>query len=97
MPEASIGEKRITGPVLLLVELVSPTSVIWDTVAKRQAYEAAGVEHYWLLDTRPGEERFTGLRLREGIYEVAFESTERIEVREPMAVSTDLARLFVSG
>ncbi|MDZ7674085.1 MAG: Uma2 family endonuclease [Acidimicrobiales bacterium] len=94
VPHASIGEERISLPVLLLVELVSPSTAVWDTVAKREVYEVAGVPHYWMLDTREGQERFTALRLRDGAYEVAFQSTDRIEFDDPLSVSTPLADLF---
>ena len=94
VPESSIGEKRISLPVLLLVELVSPSTAVWDTVAKREAYAAAGIGHYWMVDTRPGKDRFTALALGGDGYETVADSTERIDVDEPVAVSAPLSALF---
>ena len=37
-------------PPLLAVEVVSPTSVERDLVAKRRAYATAGLDHYWVVD-----------------------------------------------
>lgn len=95
VPHSSIGEKRITLPVLLVVELVSPSTALWDQVAKRQAYEESGIPHYWLVDTRKESPRFTALRLDDaGAYETVADSVERIEVDAPIAIDTSLASLF---
>jgi len=95
-PTASIGEQRLSLPVLLVVELVSPSTAVWDTVAKRAAYAEAGIEHYWMVDTRKGQERFTALSLPSGAreYRVVTESDARIDVEDPIAVSVPLAALF---
>ena len=96
VPRSSIGEQRLSLPVLLVVELVSPSTAVWDTVAKRAAYAEAGIEHYWLVDTREGQERFTALSQPAGAseYRVVAESDEGIEVHDPVAVSIRLAALF---
>ena len=96
VPHASIGAERLSLPVLLVVELVSPSTRVWDTVAKREAYAEAGIGHYWLVDTRQGRERFTALSLRAGAreYRVVADSDTAIDVSEPIAVSVPLARLF---
>ena len=96
VPRSSIGEQRLSLPVLLVVELVSPSTAVWDTVAKRAAYAEAGIEHYWLVDTRKGQERFTALSLPSGAgeYEVVAESDEEIDVHDPVAVSVPLTALF---
>lgn len=95
VPTSSIGEQRLQLPVLLTVELVSASSAVWDQVAKRAAYEESGIEHYWIVDTRPGSPRFTALRLDgSGRYQTVADSTERIEVDEPVPISESLARLF---
>jgi Uma2 family endonuclease len=39
--------------VLLMVEFVSPETTRTDRVAKKAEYQAAGIEHYWLVDLRP--------------------------------------------
>ncbi len=94
VPTASIGDERLSLPVLLVVELVSPSTRVWDTVAKREAYEAAGIEHYWLIDTREDQERFTALALRDRAYAEVADSSEEIEITDPVPVSVPLAALF---
>jgi len=96
VPAASVGEQRLSLPVLLVVELVSPSTAHWDLVAKREAYADAGIEHYWLLDTRPGVARFIALRLDSdaGTYVTVEESAEHIHADEPVAVSAPLPELF---
>lgn len=96
VPHASVGDKRLSLPALLVVELISPSTAHWDSIAKRQAYAESGIEHYWLLDTRDGHMRFTALHLRSGDAEYAetFTSAERIDVEVPIAVHTDLSDLF---
>lgn len=95
LARSSIGDDYLHLPVSLVVELVSPGSTLHDTVTKRAAYAAAGVPHYWLVDTRPGEDRFTALRLVDGAYETVVDTTERVEVVEPFAMSFDVDDLFV--
>jgi Uma2 family endonuclease len=60
------------------------------------AYAAAGIEHYWLVDTRTGHERFTALKLPAGAseYQAVAESEDEIDVDDPVAVSVPLAELF---
>lgn len=43
---------EIEGPPDIVVEIVSDTSVEKDTVRLPQAYHAAGIREYWLLDAR---------------------------------------------
>lgn len=96
VPHGSIGELRLALPVLLVVELVSASTAKLDLSIKRTAYAEAGIPHYWLLDTREGQERFTALALADdgGGYDVVFESTEHIETSAPVAVSASLASVF---
>ena len=95
VPHSSVGEKRLSLPVLLVVELISPSTAVWDQVAKRAAYEESGIEHYWMVDTRKDSPRFTALRLGDGgVYETVADSAERIEVDDPVPVSASVASLF---
>lgn len=94
VPHASIGADRLSLPVLLVVELVSPSTAVWDRVAKRQAYAAAGIEHYWLVDTRIGQERFTALQLGSDGYDEVVDDAARVETDSPVPVSVALRDLF---
>lgn len=94
-PRSSIGEEFLGLPTLLVVELVSPGSTTLDRVTKRAAYAAAGVPHYWLVDTRPRHARFTALRLVDGEYETVLDTSDVVEVDEPLAVAFDVVDLFI--
>src|ERR1051325_2789078 len=54
VPASSVGDKRLTLPVLLVVEIVSGGSKTQDTVTKRAVYAAAGIPAYWIGDPAPG-------------------------------------------
>lgn len=54
----------IDGPPALAIEIVSPDSVERDYVDKRQIYEEAGVQEYWIVD--PNANRVTFLVLHKG-------------------------------
>ncbi len=61
-----IREQWVDAPVEFVVEVTSPGSEARDLVEKREEYEAAGVEEYWVVDPkarrvvvhRRGERRF---------------------------------------
>ena len=94
VPHSSVGEERLSLPVLLVVELISPSTAVWDTVAKRQAYAEAGIPHYWMVDTRKGRESFVALRLEGDGYVTVVESPIGSRLTSPLTVSAPLASLF---
>ncbi len=47
---AGIIQSYIYGAPDLVVEIISPSSVVRDSVIKKDLYEAHGVREYWLLD-----------------------------------------------
>lgn len=96
VPASSVGEKRLSLPVLLVVELLSPSTAVWDSIAKRDAYAQSGIEHYWIVDTRTGQERFTAFRLPAGAteYDTVVERTDRVVTHEPIRVDVRVADLF---
>ncbi len=60
---------EITGSPDLVVEVVSPSSVVKDTVLLRERYHVAGVTEYWLIDAREDDLQFDILRHTPGGYE----------------------------
>lgn len=45
-----VGPTNITRPLVLAVEVLSPSTRRKDRVLKRSKYEEAGVQHYWMID-----------------------------------------------
>ena len=45
-----VGDKNITRPLLLAVEVLSPGTRAVDLTLKRHVYEESGVPSYWLVD-----------------------------------------------
>ena len=91
VPSASVGEKRLSGPALLVVEIVSPGSVTNDRVTKREVYAAAGVPAYWIID--PRSFHVLALRLVDGAYVPYVDTTGPVTIDWPVAVSFSVADL----
>jgi Uma2 family endonuclease len=91
VPHESVGDKRLSGPALLVVEIVSPGSAVNDRVTKREVYAKAGVPAYWIVDPREG--RIVALRLVGGSYEVYADSAGPVEIDWPVAVAFSVADL----
>jgi Uma2 family endonuclease len=85
-PYASDVVKHLVLPVMLVIEIVSPSSRYHDTVRKRAVYAAAGIEHYWLVDGSTDPARFTALRLDGDRYRTVAEGTGEACLAEPLAV-----------
>lgn len=58
----------IDGAPDLLVEVLSPSSTVYDQREKANAYARGGVLEYWILD--PWERTIEVFALRDGVYEV---------------------------
>jgi Uma2 family endonuclease len=50
--EGIIHEKGIMGVPDLIVEIISPGSIIRDRIEKKEIYEQAGVREYWIVDPK---------------------------------------------
>ena len=57
--------KRFVGAPNLVVEIISPSSLYIDRNDKFREYEQAGVEEYWLIDSRPSHRRVDVFHLGE--------------------------------
>lgn len=47
---SQISRRGIEGPPWIVVEVLSPTTVVYDRTAKAQRYAALGIPHYWIVD-----------------------------------------------
>ena len=91
VPSTSVGEQRLTLPVTLVGEIVSPGSQANDRITKRAAYAAAGDPAYWLIDLPAGV--ITLLALTDtGVYQTVAEGPT-VTATTPLAVTLDLDQL----
>ncbi len=68
-----VGELNITAPLLLAVEVLSPSTRAKDLMLKRGLYEQAGVSSYWVVD--PDEPSLRAWDLVDGGYVEVANST----------------------
>lgn len=89
-----VKETRIDGAPRLVVEIISETSRRKDRLRKRQIYQEAGVQHYWLVDSY--EKTFECLALRDGEYILAASGMDEDTVTHPdfPGLSLPLAELW---
>ncbi len=66
MRREDVGELNITAPLLLAVEVLSPSTRAKDLLLKRGLYEQAGVASYWVVD--PDEPSLRAWDLVDGAY-----------------------------
>ena len=62
-----VGELNIERPLMLAVEVLSPSTRAKDLLLKRGLYEDSGVASYWIVD--PEEPSVLVLELRDGAYQ----------------------------
>lgn len=65
---ATIGARRIEGPPVLAVEVLSPSTRHFDLSLKHARYEEAGCPNYWVID--PDEPSLRAWHLGAGGYEL---------------------------
>ena len=91
LPLASVGEKWLSLPVVLVVEIVSGGSRTQDTVTKRAVYADAAIPAYWIVDLDNNE--ITALRLDDqGTYQ-AYAQGSVLILDWPLTVQLDVASL----
>jgi Uma2 family endonuclease len=82
-----IGEKNITQPPSLVVEVLSPGTARIDRLLKFSRYAEGGIEQYWIVDPQvPSLQVFT---LVEGAYTLLAEGAAKtpVTVAEPVALT----------
>jgi Uma2 family endonuclease len=79
---------------VLAVEVVSPSSVTIDQIAKSALYAQAGIPYYWLVDTEPRiAVRTFRLDAAAQVYESTGEFAEALTVEEPWKIDLPVSRL----
>ena len=68
---ADLGGTKITRAPLLVVEIRSPSTALFDLNAKKLAYQEFGVESYWVVVPDLGKPELIAFELRDGQYNQA--------------------------
>jgi len=86
--------KNITRPLVLAVEILSPSTRRKDLFLKRSKYQDAGVQSYWIVD--PAAPSITALELVDGQYVTVAEITgdEAATLEKPFPVTLVPAMLI---
>jgi len=80
--------------VLLVVEVVSPTSVTMDRVTKADLYAHAGIPFYWRVETLQGIVIHTHrLDPDAAVYRATGQFTEAVKAGEPWEVAFPISRI----
>ena len=87
VPLNEVGDAKFTAPPLLVVEIRSPSTALFDLNRKKAAYERFGVPSYWIVDPDPAAPELTVFELRDGRYFLAATSTQPLTVAHPFAVT----------
>lgn len=78
---AIIQKQYVAGAPDLVVEILSPSTVLTDRQIKRQLYARHGIPHYWLLDVERQE--FVAYTLADGVYREVARAQETETVGAP--------------
>jgi Uma2 family endonuclease len=87
VPLDEVGDAKFTAPPLLVVEIRSPSTALFDLNRKKAAYERFGVPSYWIVDLDPAAPEVTVFELRDGGYFLAATSTQPLTVAHPFEVT----------
>jgi Uma2 family endonuclease len=89
-----VALKRLTQAPVLVAEVLSASTKLFDLTDKRAFYAAEGVEHYWIVD--PEGPSVEALRLVDGEYavEVKADAGQQFSVSEPVALNFDPVTLL---
>jgi Uma2 family endonuclease len=74
--ESIITDNGIEGVPALVVEIISPSSIVRDRVIKKELYERFGVSEYWLVD--PANQEIEIYTLEESHYKL-FSAASAVE------------------
>ena len=93
VPLDEVGDAKFMTPPLLVVEIRSPSTALFDLNRKKAAYEKFGVPSYWIVNPDPGRPELTVFELQDGGYVTAATSTQAVTVILPFPVTITPAEL----
>jgi Uma2 family endonuclease len=93
VPLGEVGDAKFTAPPLLVVEIRSPSTALFDLNRKKTAYEKFGVPSYWIVDPDLARPELTVFELRDGGYVTEATSTQAVTVNRPFPVTITPAQL----
>jgi Uma2 family endonuclease len=93
VPLDEVGDAKFMTPPLLVVEVRSPSTALFDLNRRKTAYEKFGVLSYWIVDPDPTRPEITVFELRDGGYVTEATSTQAVTVARPFPVTITPARL----
>ena len=93
VPLNEVGGAKFTAPPLLVVDIRSPSTALFDLNRKKADYEKFGVRSYWVVDPDPAAPELTIFELRDGRYFHAATSTQPLTVAHPFEVTVVPASL----
>jgi Uma2 family endonuclease len=87
-------DRAIEGPPAIVIEVLSPSAVSRDRVAKAHRYAAGGVPHFWIVDIEG--RRVECLRLEGGAYRLVIEAEGDATLTHPEwpGLAVDLSALW---
>ena len=93
VPLDEVGDAKFIAPPLLVVEIRSPSTALFDLNRKKAEYEKFGVRSYWVVDPDPAGPELTVFELSDGRYFLAAKSTQPLTVTHPFDVTIVPANL----
>jgi Uma2 family endonuclease len=64
-----LAERRVTRPPLLVIEIQSPSTALFDLNTKKAVYERFSIESYWVVIPDVDQPELIAFELRDGRYE----------------------------
>lgn len=93
--DEELRQPRLTQPPLLVVEVRSPSTALFDMNTKKAVYERFGIPSYWIIVPDPDKPAVYAYELRAGRYEEVAHVTgdQPFNARLPFPVTVIPARL----
>ena len=93
VPLDEVGGAKFTAPPLLVVEVRSPSTAMFDLKRRKAAYAKFGVLSYWIVDPNPATPELAVFELRDGSYFHLATTTQPFTVAQPFEVTVDPGKL----